>query len=507
MNLPLRSPPAPESRSGPAVPRTGRRATSSSVRALFAAACLLHAAAAVPFTLQGPGVRPGDFRVTTFATGLDFPVGMAKLPDGSLLVALSQGANFFSSTGKVVRLVDANQDGVADDAGSVLYSGLPGSQSAIRVAGSLVIVTGQTKPMTVLRAGSTPDAPLTFVGRIIINYPGSWYHPNSALGLRPTPGRTNSYDLLFQLGSDSNFAVTTRTAALSNENIPGAVGTLHGDSFFMLTIIDHGTSVTATNLLQVAHGLRNPAGFAFHPATGDLYFQDNGIDGLVDANEPLSADELNFISRAGLGGPPGDFGFPGSYTEYRTGTRIGGAGSQPLIAFQPLPDPFTGHESEGANDIVFAPPGFPNGLNTGVFLGFHGRFNAGGTANEENPVVYADPATGTYFHFIEGQQPGIGHLDGLLATRDSLFVADLVSTGDTSSGAGAGVIYQITSLVQPTAPSLAARGTGAGIELTWDRGALQETSDVNQPWSDVADAFSPHAVQSSAPRKFYRTRY
>src|SRR5437773_1234476 len=82
----------------------------------------------------------------------------------------------------------------------------------LRAGGNLVFVTGQTKPITVLRAGSSPGAPLTLVGRIIINYPGSWLHPNSALGLRPTPGQTNSYDLLFQLGSDSNFAVTTRTA-------------------------------------------------------------------------------------------------------------------------------------------------------------------------------------------------------------------------------------------------------------------------------------------------------
>jgi glucose/arabinose dehydrogenase len=47
----------------------------------------------------------------------------------------------------------------------------------------------------------------------------------------------------------------------------------------MLTLEDHGTNVTATNLIRIASGVRNPAGFAFHPATGDLYFQDNGIDG------------------------------------------------------------------------------------------------------------------------------------------------------------------------------------------------------------------------------------
>jgi len=104
---------------------------------------------------------------------------MAKLSDGSLLVAVSQGANFFSSTGELLRFVDTDQDGVADGGGTVLYTNLPGSQSAVRVAGNLVFVTGQTKPITVLRAGSSPGAPLTLVGGSSLNIP--------ALGITPTP--------------------------------------------------------------------------------------------------------------------------------------------------------------------------------------------------------------------------------------------------------------------------------------------------------------------------------
>jgi glucose/arabinose dehydrogenase len=475
--------------------------------AAFGAFVCLRAAAGVPFTVQGPGINSNDFRVTIFANGLDFPLGMARLSDGSLLVGCCQGGNFFNSTGKLLRFADTNGDGIADGAGTVLYSGLPGSQTAVRVAGTLVFVTGQTQPITILRAGATPSSALKLVGQIGIRYPGSWEHPNSALTVRSTPGRTNAYDLLFQLGSDSNYAVTTQTASLTNSKIPGATGTLRGDSFYMITVEDRGTNVTATNLIQVASGLRNPAGFAFHPTTGDLYFQDNGIDGFVDPNEPTSADELNLITRTNVGAFVPYFGFPTNYTEYRTGKIIGGAGVQPLIAFQPLSDPFTGHESEGVNDIVFAPPGFPDGLNTGIFMGFHGRFNLGGTNNEENPVVYANPVSGAYFHFIEGQQPGIGHLDGLLATRDSLFVADLVSTGDTGNGSGAGIIYQIKSVANPTPPTLIARGAGTRTELTWDRGVLQESAEINGPWNDIAEAFSPYSISPSAPRRFYRTRY
>jgi glucose/arabinose dehydrogenase len=488
------------------VPTARRHAAWFALTLLVKCFCI-YSVGAAPFTVQGPDVNSNDFRITTFASGLDFPLGMAKLPDGSFLVAVSQGANFFDSSGRLIRFVDTNEDGIADGPGTELYANLPGSQTAVRVAGNLIFATSQTEPITVLRIGASPADPLTLVGRIIIDYPGSWYHPNSALGLRRTPGQTNSYDLLFQLGSDSNFAVTTRTATLTNNSIPGATGILPGDSAFMLTVTDHGTNVTATNLIQLASGLRNPAGFAFHPATGDLYFQDNGIDGLVNANEPLSADELNFIARTNLGGLTEFFGFPSNYTAYRTAAMVGGGGTQPLIAFQPIPDPSTGRESEGANDIVFAPPGFPDGLNTGVFIGFHGRFNAGGTNNEENPLVYANLATGTYFHFIEGQQPGIGHLDGLLSARDSLFVADLVSTGNTSNGGGAGAIYQIKSLVNPTPPTLGARHVGSQTELSWDRGALQEAEEVAGSWKDVADAFSPRLVQPDGPRRFYRTRY
>src|SRR4051812_19805833 len=43
---------------------------------------------AAPFTVGGdPRVHAQDFRITTFASGLNFPNGMARLSDGSILVA------------------------------------------------------------------------------------------------------------------------------------------------------------------------------------------------------------------------------------------------------------------------------------------------------------------------------------------------------------------------------------------------------------------------------------
>lgn len=459
-----------------------------------------------PFSLLGPGVRTNDFRVTTFATNLNYPLGMARLADGSLLVAVSDGTDFFSSPGRLIRLVDTNQDGIADGTGGVLYSGLPSGQTSLRRGGNLVFVTGQGsgKPIIVLRTGETPGAVLSLVGQINVNYPVSWYHPHSALLAHDIPGTTNSFYLFFQLGSQFNFDPTTHSASISSANIPGATGTILGDSIYRLTITDHTNSVTASNLTQIASGLRNPAGFAFHPQSGDFYFEDNGIDGLVNPNEPLSADELNVIPAAELGLVPVKFfGFPTNYIEYRTGRNIGGLGFQPLVAFQPLPNPTTGSESEGPNDIVFAPPRFPNGLNNGIFVGFHGKFNAGGIANEENPLVYVDLTTTNYFHFIGNAEPNVGHLDGLVSTEDSLFIADLSSNGSLSSGGGRGVIYQIKSLVLPP---VELRWLGQRVELTWTYGILQHAADVTGPWNDVQGATSPHLVDTDQSQKFFRTR-
>jgi hypothetical protein len=198
---------------------------------------------------------------------------------------------------------------------------------------------------------------------------------------------------------------------------------------------------------------------AFDPATGDFYFADNGIDGNGFGNEAWSTDELNRIPAAQIGGAVEYFGFPYSYT--RTIDKPGdpvtvvnpGLGVQPLVAFEPLPDPVLtaeGSESEGPSGFALSPPMFPAGLNHGAFIGFHGLFNAG-TANDENPFVFADPGTGHYFDFISNNEPNIGHLDEALSTSDSLFIADISSNGDLFSGAGLGqgVIYQIKAINHP----------------------------------------------------------
>jgi glucose/arabinose dehydrogenase len=410
----------------------------------------LAAPPSAPPTLgSDPRLDPTAFTVTIFASDLPYPMSMQQLADSSLLVLTNvpnAGGSLLDSTGELLRLVDANQDGVADGPGSVLYAGLAGVATSMRQQGDLLFVSSRetgSERITILRAGSTPASEYTLLGSIDFTFPfGS--HRNVALGVRDTPGMPGSVDLFFNVGSAANFAQTLDTFSAGGlmPGVPGA-DSMTADSIWKVQDADTGGTPSLSNLVKIGAGLRNAAGIDFDPATGDLYFEDNGIDGLTNSQEPHSADELNRIPLADIGGAVEDFGFPSDYIEYRTGNIIGGTQIQPLVAFIPIPDPATGAESEGPVEIAFAPPLFPASLRDGIFVAFHGQFNSGGAANEENPLVWTDPLTGDYFHFITNTEVEIGHLDGLLATDDSLFMSDMNMTGSVFSSQELGVIYQV----------------------------------------------------------------
>ena len=160
-----------------------------------------------PFAVGGdPIVRPADFRVTTFASGLNYPKGLMSLSDGSLLVAVNNpvpgSTSFYNSTGELLRFTDTNGDGVADAPGQVLYDGLPGSVTAIHQAGEFLLATSGQQ-ISVLRVGATPSSPLTPVGSINFAFPTPWEHTTYASVVRPTPGHPGEFDFIFNIAPKS----------------------------------------------------------------------------------------------------------------------------------------------------------------------------------------------------------------------------------------------------------------------------------------------------------------
>ncbi len=391
-----------------------------------------------------PRLDPAQLRVTIFASGLPFPTSACELPDGSVLVATATpGGSLFGSAGRLLRFVDADGDGVADSAGELKAGGLPAAITSVRLAGDLVLIVGAAptgRRIQVLRRGVSESDPYATLGAIDLSFPSGWSHTSyalavSALGL-------GTYRVYFNVGSSGNDTATTGSASASGL----LTGALAGDSIHRVTMVDSGVGAPQfSDLERVASGLRNAAGIAVDPVDGDLWFSENGIDTPANLAEAFSADELNAIAAVDLGGVPEDFGFPSGYVSYRTGVIVGG-GTQPLVAFQPIPGPF-GAESEGAVEIAFAPRFFPQALRDGIFVGFHGQFSLGGAANEENALVFVDRASGSRFHFLPPQQAGLGHPDGLLATADSLYIADLSSSGALDASASAsGVVYQVRAI-------------------------------------------------------------
>ncbi|MDP9354267.1 MAG: hypothetical protein M3R02_03125, partial [Chloroflexota bacterium] len=158
-----------------------------------------------------PRVDAEDFRVTVFADGLSFPFGMAALEDGSLLVGTSDptGGGYFAGPGNLLRLSDEDGDGVADDAGTVLYSGLPGGITAMARAGELVFVTtGGSAPerISVLRVGEEAGEPLTLLGSIEFAFEEGQEHRTYAVAARERRGGGGRIDLFFNVGSAANDA-------------------------------------------------------------------------------------------------------------------------------------------------------------------------------------------------------------------------------------------------------------------------------------------------------------
>ena len=211
-------------------------------------------------------------------------------------------------------------------------------------------------------------------------------------------------------------------------------GTLQGDSIYMVKLHDNNGTPVALEPDADRLGLRNAASMAIDPADGRprlrrqrdrrqrrrqvrLEYRRTGPD-------PGGADRA---------GTDEFFGFPEmingqlEFSYVKTIDEPGhpetvvnpGVGVQPLIAFEPLADPVLTAQvprARGRRGSRCRRPISRPGSTTASSSGSTASGTEGGIANDENPLVFADPSTGQYFDFVSNDEPGVGHFDGAVST-------------------------------------------------------------------------------------------
>ena len=130
----------------------------------------------------------------------------------------------------------------------------------------------------------------------------------------------------------------------------------------------------------VARGVRNSVGLAWHPATHELWFTDNGRDLLGD---DLPDDELNRAPRTGL-----DFGFPYCHAGTIADPEFGAG--HPCDGFAP-PVAKLGAHVAALGMRFYSGPMFPPDYRNNIFIAEHGSWNRSKKAGYRVVRVVAEP--------------------------------------------------------------------------------------------------------------------
>jgi glucose/arabinose dehydrogenase len=396
-----------------------------------------------PFDLALPN-GAGSVSGTTIASGLDFTYGMALLPDGSLVYGSNAPTSPYGiaagpSNGSIWVLPKETDGSFGAPYEAVANAG--GVVTNIRNAGNLTVVdSGAASTRTM----SFYDQNFNLLGSVSFNYPNPYWEHSTGMSLI-SPQPDGSDRIFFIVGSETDQTKTTDQVTTSGL----FSATLNADSVYMVTVNDNGGTLSASSPTQVATGLRNAYGLTLDSA-GDLIIGENGQDGAHIVNE-TSADTLDLIPSSEIGTTVFDFGFPDSYVDFATGAYIDGdpSATPPLAAFLPVAGA-NGmlQSSEGLAGMAFVAPGtmpFAGPLG-GEIVGFDGVSPAGGAANYDNTMLYYDFASGQYYPLVDAGLPGVGHLNTVLVSGNTIFMADTSIEGDltSSDGANSGAIYEFT---------------------------------------------------------------
>ncbi len=322
---------------------------------------------------------PRGFTVNLFAEGLTGVRYLALGPGGAVYASLP-------GAGQIVRLVDANGDGVADVPAQAVLGGL--------------------------------DAPFSIVFR-----GDTMYFAEQTAVKRLDPGATTPVTLVSGLPSGGH---ATRTVVIGPDNLMYVAAGSSCNVCVELPQDSMRAAVTRFNLDGsgghiFARGLRNSVGLAFHPTTGELWANNNDRDNLGDNVPP---EHLNILKDGKWYGWPQCY-LPGHANPEFTGFDCSGV-EPPALTVQAHSAPLGLAFYTGAR--------FPADYAGDAFMTFHGSWNRSVPTGAKvvrvqvqngRPVSVEDFVTG--WQLADGSR--WGRPVGLLVMPDgALLVSD--DTGD-----------------------------------------------------------------------------
>lgn len=339
---------------------------------------------------------PRGFSANVFAQNLVNPRMIAVSDNGDVYVTRR-------SVGDVIKLVDADGDGVAESQETV--ANRPGMHGIAIKGDTIYLATVKD----IFRAAILSNGKLGPLEHIVDDLPDSGQHPNRTLAVGP------DNKLYVSVGSTCNAC---------DESSPESA-----------TLLQMNTDGTGRKIF--ASGLRNTIGFAFEPGTGEIYGMDHGIDWLGD-NEQY--EELNHLVQGKQYGWPyvyGDSKFnpqdhpPGKITMQEWAARS----VEPLGFYTPHAAPMQMTFYTGAQ--------FPGEYYGDAFIAMRGSWNRKPPAGYEVVRIHFDGGRPVRFEpFVQGflaRKKGdrwihYGRISGLAQTKEgALLVADDAN----------GVIYRI----------------------------------------------------------------
>jgi glucose/arabinose dehydrogenase len=287
----------------------------------------------LPLANLGQGMRPETiklpvgFRLDLFASDVDGARSLAVSDRGTVFVGTRE-------KGVVYALPDANGDGKADRV-AVVARGLDSPNGVAFRDGSLYVA----EISRVIRFDEIDDHLDVAPSPVVV----SDTFPKEA---------THGWKYI-AFGPDGKLYVPVGAA--------GNVGEWPDERFATIMRMN----ADGSGLEIFARGVRNTVGFDWDPATGDLWFTDNGRDWLGD---DLPPDELNHAAAAGL-----HFGFPYRFGQNQSDPDFGPrlpAGLQTVPAALDLPAHVAALGMRFYDGSMF-----PEEYRAQVFIAEHGSWN------------------------------------------------------------------------------------------------------------------------------------